>query len=213
MFRRWKTDAKALGQLVVALDRLASVLMVGRADVNERIERYGGILAVLEAKASSIASVIAAMAPTADEGRAALEIIDGDLYNNKKVRQYVLLRLDSALAGAGATYEYDTITVEHVLPQTPAADSSWLDWWPDENERGAWTHRIGNLLLLTRRKNSEAQNFEFADKKARYFSTKAGGAAPFVITTQVLAEADWTPKVVAGRQAKAVGALKKLWAL
>jgi hypothetical protein len=213
VLRRWRSDAKALGQLVGALDRLASVLMVGRADVNERIDRYGGILAALEAKTPSIPSVIAAMAPTADEGRAALEIIDGDLYNNKKVRQYVLLRLDSALAAAGATYDYDTITVEHVLPQTPAVDSSWLDWWPDEDERSAWTHRIGNLLLLTRRKNSEAQNFEFADKKVRYFSTKGGGASPFVSTTQVLAEDEWTPKVVARRQAKAVGALKKLWAL
>jgi len=40
------------------------------------------------------------------------------LYNMlPKLRTYILLRLDSALSGGGATYDYDLITVEHVLPQ------------------------------------------------------------------------------------------------
>jgi len=211
--RRWKDDPKGLRELVDALDRLASVLMVGRADVNDRIDRYGTVLVALEAAKASVESVKTAMAPNHDERKAALEVINGDLYNNKKVRQFVLLRLDAAMAGAGATYDYDTITVEHVLPQNPAAGGTWLTWWPDDEQRAEWTHRIGNLLLLSRRKNSEAQNYDFDDKKKRYFSMKGGGGSPFVITTHVLAEKDWTPAVVTKRQKVAVDTLRKLWAL
>lgn len=210
--RRWSGNAMALRESLEALERLAAVLMVGRANVNERIERYSQVLTTLETNAD-VAPVTAAMVPVADEKRAALDVIEGDLYRNPKVRAFVLLRLDSALAAAGATYNYDIITVEHVLPQAPAAGSQWLKWWPNDDERTQWTHRLGNLLLLTRRKNSEAQNFEFAEKKKRYFSAKGGGASPFVITTAVLQQPEWTPQVVAARQKTAVDALMKAWAL
>ena len=35
--------------------------------------------------------------------------------------------------------------------------------------REKYTHRIGNLVLLPRRKNSEAQNYDFDVKKQKYF--------------------------------------------
>jgi hypothetical protein len=40
-------------------------------------------------------------------------------YELTKVRAYVLLRLDTALSGGGAVYDYPIMTIEHVLPQNP----------------------------------------------------------------------------------------------
>lgn len=57
---------------------------------------------------------------------------------------------------------------------------------------GYRVHRLASLVLLTRRKNSEAGNREFAVKKSGYFTGRSGGS-PFVLTTQVIAQQTWTP--------------------
>lgn len=128
-----------------------------------------------------------------------------------RVRLYVLLRLDSALSSGGASYEHPLITVEHVLPQFPAVGSIWRTWFSDA-EREYWTHRLANLVLLTRRKNSEASNYDFELKKHKYFATKSG-VSPFALTTQVLGEDEWTPALLEKRQAALVSALAALWRL
>ena len=67
------------------------------------------------------------------EKRDIMTILDGDLYLEAKIRLYVLLRLDAELSKGQATYNYPTITVEHVLPQTPAQNSLWMGWFPTDN--------------------------------------------------------------------------------
>ena len=76
----------------------------------------------------------------------------------------------------------------------------------------AYVHRLGNLALLSRRKNAQAQNFDFDDKKQKYFSSDKG-ISPFVLTTQVLQQREWTPQVVSKRQELALAKLSELWRL
>jgi hypothetical protein len=62
----------------------------------------------------------------------------------------------------------DDLSVEHILPQNPALTSCWTqDFTALEQEQ--WLHRLGNLMLLSRRKNTSLGNLDFADKKLRYF--------------------------------------------
>ncbi|MET8947042.1 HNH endonuclease family protein, partial [Streptomyces sp. NPDC004542] len=103
------------------------------------------------------------------------------------------------------------ITVEHVLPQNPKADSQWVGLF-DEEQRAQWTHRLGNLVLLNRAKNSAAQNYDFAAKKAKYF-TGRGGVVPFALTSQVLQHVEWTPVVLKARQEELLGVLFEEWRL
>jgi hypothetical protein len=128
-----------------------------------------------------------------------------------RARSIVLLRLDSLVSGGGATYDYPTITVEHVLPQTPVPTSEWLTWFPEESDRYLWVHRLGNLALLTRKKNSSASNYEFARKKTAYFANN--GVSPFPITTQVLRHDQWTPEIVTRRHAELLDRLSTHWRL
>ena len=51
----------------------------------------------------------------------------------------------------------------------PDAHSTWLKDFPDEMEREACTHKLGNLALLVRARNSSASNKDFAVKKGLYF--------------------------------------------
>ncbi len=71
---------------------------------------------------------------------------------------------------------------------------------------------MGNLVLLSASKNSEAQNFDFAVKKEKYFTSKSG-VSPFALTTQVLTQSKWTPQIVEERQKYAIDTLKEIWRL
>ena len=123
----------------------------------------------------------------------------------------LILRLDNLLADHGATYEHHVLSIEHVLPQTPKSDSMWVKWFPDQDERELWTHRLANLVILSRQKNSQAQNFDFDRKKQEYFQKK--GVATFALTSQVLTESEWTPQVLERRQRQLIDLLKKEWRL
>lgn len=207
---RFEASPSSMVDVLGALERLAGVLMVGRADINERIGRFGAVLELLANGNASRDNVVSALTPTESERKRALVMADGALYENPKVRGYVLLRIDGLLAEAKAPHSRTNPTVEHVLPQTPEAGSQWLAWWPDAEERASWTHRLGNLLLLTRRKNSQASRLEFEEKKKKYFQAK-GGVSDFPLTTMVLQERTWDPPVVARRQGELLEVLRKHW--
>jgi hypothetical protein len=196
-----------------SLERLSSVMWLLGYNVNNRIDRYGKLLESI----SSGQDISAADSPiqlTAGECNKALGVIDGDIYNigNKLKRTMVLLRLDELLSSGEATYSYPIITIEHVLPQNPSGCSKWIQWWNDPVARERDTHRLGNLVLLNRRQNSSANNYEFEYKKTSYFSNH-NGISPFAITTQVIHENEWTPSVFERRQKLLVSKLKDAWRL
>jgi hypothetical protein len=60
------------------------------------------------------------------------------------------------------------ISLEHILPQTPAEDSQWCKDFT-EQDRKEWTDRLGNLVLISGRKNITQGRLNFAEKKKRYF--------------------------------------------
>jgi hypothetical protein len=193
------------------LDRLAAGLMIVRANINERIERYSRLLTAIE-QDEDLFNSNSPLQFTPEESNNILKVLDSDLYLIKKIRRYVLQRLDAALSEGEASYNFSNITVEHVLPQNPGANSEWMKWFPSQQECDQYVHRLGNLVLLSSAKNSLAQNYDFDVKKQKYFTTKTG-VSPFALTTQVLREQEWTPEVIARRQKELINVLKNLWRL
>ncbi|GCF04046.1 hypothetical protein HPK22_01472 [Helicobacter pylori] len=57
--------------------------------------------------------------------------------------------------------------VEHILPQKPTLSSQWAKDFSEE-ERELYTHSLANLTLLGGKKNTEASNLDFKDKKKIY---------------------------------------------
>ncbi|WP_392534354.1 DUF262 domain-containing protein [Nostoc sp. C117] len=200
-----------LKQFFTGLERLAAGLMILRADINERIRRYGKLIAAIEGDIDLYAFE-SPLQLTPEEINRIIKTLDGDLYLITRIRQYVLLRLDSALCEGEATYDYPVITVEHVLPQNPSQGSIWLKWFPNDEERIQYVHRIGNLALLSRKKNAEAQNYDFDKKKKKYFLSNTS-IVPFVLTTQVLQQSEWTPEVINQRQEDCLQSLRQIWRL
>lgn len=57
--------------------------------------------------------------------------------------------------------------VEHILPQKPTLSSQWAKDFSEE-ERERYTHSLANLTLLGGKKNNEASNLDFKEKKKIY---------------------------------------------
>lgn len=192
------------------LERLGFGLLILKSGINDRIERFSSLTREIE-RGSDLMEQSSALQLTPEEQEKIYERLNSSFYEelSAQPRTAILLRLDSLLSGGGATYNYEIVTVEHVLPQNPKAGSEWFTWFPKPDERASWTHRIGNLALLTRRKNSAASNYDFQKKKDAYF--KQNGVSPFVLTTQVLGHSEWTPAIVEQRQQDLLNKLAQHW--
>ena len=100
-----------------------------------------------------------------------LDLLDGAIYG-RRFAKYVLLRLEYLLASHAAPLNLpDEISVEHILPQSPDKNSQWIQDF-SEKERQDWLHRLGNLMLLSRRKNTSLGNLDFKAKRDRYFADR-----------------------------------------
>ena len=97
-----------------------------------------------------------------------IDTLEGSIYGRRAAR-YVLLKLDLLYHGHTTKLEMpETISIEHILPQNPYNGSQWKIEFT-EDERLEWTNSLGNLVLISRRKNSAQGNKEYADKKDKYF--------------------------------------------
>lgn len=99
------------------------------------------------------------------------EINNGQIYKRNYAR-YLLLKLD--YLNSSNTQKWNTpsqISIEHVLPQNPADNSQWKKDFTDD-ERDEWLHRLGNLVLISRVKNTSLGNLDYIEKKRKYFDTK-----------------------------------------
>lgn len=199
-------DTDALIRFVRDLERLAYGLFLIRANRNERINRYADVLRAIE-RSDEPHQEGAPLQLSSEEKDEILKALDSQIYD-QKIRP-LLLRLDGLLADAGATYDHRVISIEHVLPQNPAADSEWMINFTDD-QRTEWTGKLANLVLLSRNKNSRAQNYDFDRKKTEYFQ---GKSATFALTTQVVEESEWTPEVLDRRQRNLIAELSKEWRL
>jgi uncharacterized protein with ParB-like and HNH nuclease domain len=86
--------------------------------------------------------------------------------------------------------------LEHVLPQTVTPE--WEKHF-NQDEQEKWTNSLANLTLLSMRKNVQAQNYPFKDKKDIY-QNKDLVASSFIITQNICDNDEWTPAIIKGRQ-------------
>ncbi|NML45913.1 DUF262 domain-containing protein [Ramlibacter sp. G-1-2-2] len=206
------SNAAYVHWFIKRLERLAAFMHICAYDVNGRIERYARVLNALE-KPHAMAQPVTAVDLTEAEKKSFLKQLDGEVYSmTARRRNYLILRLDSFLADGAASYDPAVLTIEHVLPQTVAKGSQWETLWPDFLQQLHWVHRLANLVPLNQRRNSQAQNHDFDRKKKAYFMGKQG-VSSYVLTTQVLNTATWTPEVVEKRQRELLDVLATSWEL
>lgn len=206
-YETYRDDGRKLHGLIRDLERLTYGLLFLPGNRDSRRTRYEKVLDDLHK--GTILEDTSALQLTNSEKRRIVDELNAPLQG--RMRKPLLLFVDSLLADSGASYEHKIITVEHVLPQTIEEGSEWIANFQNEEQRAEWTNKVANLVLLSRGKNSSASNYDFERKKSAYFQKK--GTTTFALTTQVINESKWTPKVLERRQKHLIDALKKEWRL
>lgn len=115
----------------------------------------------------------------------------------------------------GFTKEEKEDTIEHIYPRTPK-DDCWTSVFNkhSEKERKILLHSLGNLVLLSRSKNSEFQNKCFDFKKKH---TKEGNEVGFFngaySEIEVSSYDNWTPVEIESRGKKMLSFLEERWSI
>src|SRR6185503_2121135 len=101
--------------------------LIMRSGIDERIERFSKATRAIQ-DGSDIWADTSPLQLSEQEQYFVYRVLEGPVYDTlmARARSTVLLRLDALMSGGGAQYDYETVTVEHVLPQTPQPDSNWL---------------------------------------------------------------------------------------
>ncbi|MCQ2615642.1 DUF262 domain-containing protein [Helicobacter pylori] len=104
--------------------------------------------------------------------------------------------------------------VEHILPQKPDPSSQWVKDFSEE-ERELYTHSLANLTLLGGKKNSQASNLDFKDKKKIYMGEEIK-KIPRVMTCYKMTidiahhYTEWTPKSLEKRKEELIGIIESV---
>lgn len=192
------------------LDRKFSAdLMLGEAPTT-RIENMNTVLKTIE-KATTAQEVVSNREVFSYPADNLLKVLSTKIYG-RRFAKYLLLKLDYLLQDhlvvrvrlGGA------ISIEHILPQTPASTSKWVKDF-SQAERENYTNCLGNLVLIGRAKNSSLGRLDFSEKIERYFS-KTISISPNSIRT-LHSRPQWTPVELGKNQEEVLAVLRKHYGL
>ncbi|GAA7722137.1 hypothetical protein HpMMM94_08250 [Helicobacter pylori] len=111
--------------------------------------------------------------------------------------------------------------VEHILPQNPDPSSQWVKDFSEE-ERELYTHSLANLTLLGGKKNTQASNLDFKEKKKIYMGEeiRLSKTKPFKVMTCYKMTIDvahhyteWTPKSLEKRKEELIQIIESVLTL
>ncbi len=116
--------------------------------------------------------------------------------------------------------EKDDFHVEHILPQNPGSSSQWVKDFSEE-ERGLYTHSLANLTLLGGKKNTQASNLDFKDKKEIYMGKPVAldnkktfkVMTCYKMTIDVAQYTEWTPKSLEKRKEELIKRIESVLVL
>lgn len=132
--------------------------------------------------------------------------------NNEKIAKYILRTIEDFIAKDESEKVSQILTLEHILPVNP--DEEWKTYLNNkgimdiDNYVDSLKNRIGNMTLLTVKKNRKAQNKFFTKKRDEIYKNTR-----LEITKWLLNNNDWTGKEINERQEMLLKYAKKIWTL
>ncbi|MGD0757199.1 MAG: HNH endonuclease family protein, partial [Bacteroidales bacterium] len=105
-------------------------------------------------------------------------------------------KIEEQMNDSSISINFDSLSIEHILPQTPT-DVYWTTRFTID-DRIKRTNNLGNLSLITVRKNSQAKNYEFITKINVYFKAD-GKASNLAMVIDLLNYSEWKPENIAER--------------
>jgi hypothetical protein len=201
-------DAAELAWFLASLDRLAYGLRILGIGTKRRVGRLGTVMQAIRQR-HDLRGPASPLRLTREE-QGTIHYNLRDLHaRSAPMAKLVLLRLNDQIAGRPQNLAIEDLTVEHLLPRKPGANSRWREWYPDPAERGRCTESLGNLVLMTKAQNDKAGNLDFQRKQEVLFKTT--GAPLLPINDYVRRQPEWLATQIREREADLLRRLDELW--
>jgi Protein of unknown function (DUF1524) len=121
--------------------------------------------------------------------------------NKKKLAQYILGQLEADASGKKVAPS--SFTIEHILPESFSGN------WSTEFNSEQWlksVYRLGNLTLLEPLLNRSLGQKGYLEKQQVYHQS-------LYSLTIAIAAVEWTPEIIAARQAELADRAVQIWRL
>ena len=203
-------DADTAREFFCDLERLAFMLQLVVTDRDARVRRYRRLSEEVVSD-HALFSLDGALSLSKQEREKLTQRLYGR-FGAVTQRRALVVKLNSLLPDGETLSAASDVTVEHILPRNPAADSEWYQVWPNLSERRELCDSLGNFCLLTKKDNQNADRLDFTDKRDQiYRSRKRGGQ--FAMTRDVATYESWTPDEVRERTNRLAKLLIRDWKL
>jgi hypothetical protein len=137
-------------------------------------------------------------------------ILEKPIAANKPYLKPLLLRLNAEMTDRAFQPVFpENLTLEHVLPQKPKANSLWMQKFPEPARRKHLSECLGNYALLTQRMNPTGSNSDFFRKKQIYFDFR--DHQNFALTAQIVKYDDWDERIILERQRELIRLAAKIF--
>ncbi|MDB5054977.1 MAG: hypothetical protein JWM44_3027 [Bacilli bacterium] len=130
-------------------------------------------------------------------------------YETEKVMQNGNQKIDWTLF---VKSDKDKVSIEHIYPQTPD-NNYWKNAFLNQTveQKELLTGSLGNLLPLSRSKNSSMQNDSFPDKKSPIGKSHKGYTDGSHSEIEVAAYVDWNAETILQRGLKMLEFMERRW--
>jgi hypothetical protein len=169
----------------------------------DRIEAMHDIIKVIDV-ANKTSDVLGSESFSFDAD-AFINTLEGSVYGRRYVK-YIVLKLDYFYQNHDQKMHFETLSVEHILPQMPAEDSKWVQDFTAE-QREELTHKLGNLVSITSRKNTAQGRLDFDEKVKRYFEKNIDTCPNSLRVLKKYGQ--WTPIELQENQAIVLSGIRK----
>lgn len=198
-----KFEYEKVLDFLILLDNKFSADWVGQYTPTVRVESMNRVIDTIDS-AGSTGDVLGSDCFDAN-AESFLRVLDGPIYG-KKFAKYLLLKLDFFFQTHDHRMSFEKLSIEHILPQNPEDTSRWVRDFTQE-EREFWTDRLGNLVLITGRKNTAQGRLDYLKKRDKYFKTNIDTCPN---SLRVLRKYDsWVPQEVEENQKFVVSKLSE----
>jgi len=192
---KYPSSSENIKKFLVQLEKVTLGMEGMKTSLNERLERYAKINAKIENGSNLYDSTSELMLQKQDREYIISSLKSPDLYGKRMVKP-VLAKIEEQMNDSSISINFDSLSIEHILPQTPT-DVYWTSRFTTD-ERIKKTNNLGNLSLITVRKNSQAKNYEFKTKINVYFKAD-GKASNLAMVNDLLNYPEWKPENISER--------------
>jgi hypothetical protein len=205
-------DNPARGTLLLKeIDRLAHLLRLLNVGTGKRARRFADVVELIKSN-QPVQPGEGPFKLSRDEIRNIGYHLRTPYKRDQQVCKLLLLRLNDEMTRSTTLLDPGDYSVEHVLPQRPAATSEWRRWFPDGEEREACTECLGNLIVVTRKQNDRARNQDFVRKQEIYRGT-VDDPPVLPITREAVEANQWRAAEIRAREARLFGLISSVWGI